>query len=185
MDNLTLISNTITALAWPVATIIIVILLQSEISRLLGRIKKIKHKDSEIDLAGEISDAAKSADKVLNSVATEKTPEQERIGRLAEDSPRGAILDSWLSVEEAMGEYAIRHGIENQNPHGSTYQRIQHIQFHNLDVTTLGHGVIEMLDKLRRIRNDAVHRTDADITSATAKDYAALAIRVKSKLEEA
>lgn len=185
MDNLTFISNSITALAWPIATIAIVILSRSEISNLIGRIKKIRHKGSEIDLADEISDVAKNADKVLSNIATEKTPEQERIGRLAEDSPRGAILDSWLSIDEAMGEYAIRHGIENHNTHSAAYQRIQSIQFYNLDVPTLGHGVIDMLEKLRRIRNDAVHRTDADITPAIAKDYAALAVRVKAKLEEA
>jgi hypothetical protein len=185
MDKLTFTSNLITALAWPVATTMIVILLRSEVSILLGRIKKIKHKDSEIDLAGEISDAAKSADKVLSESSADKTPEQERIGRLAEDSPRGAILDSWLSIEGAMGEYALRHGIESQNPHSPPYQRIQSIQLHNLDVATLGHGIIEMLDKLRRIRNDAVHRTDADITPVIAKEYAALAVRVKAKLEEA
>ncbi len=185
MDNLTFISNSITALAWPIATIVIVILLRSEVSSLLGRIKKIKHKDSEIDLADEVSDAVKSADKVLSKSAAEKTPEQERIGRLAEDSPRGAILDSWLSIEEAIAGYALRHGIENKNPHAPPYQQIQNIQLHNLDVATLGHGIIEMLDKLRRIRNDAVHRADADITPNTAKEYAALAIRVKAKLEEA
>jgi hypothetical protein len=185
MDNLTFISNSITALVWPIATVVIVILLRSEISSLLGRIKKIKHKDSEIDLAGEVSDVVKSADKILSKSLPERAPEQERIGRLAEDSPRGAILDSWLYIEEAMDEYARRHGIESQNPHSPPYQRIQSIQLHNLDVATLGHGIIEILDKLRRIRNDAVHRTDVDITTAIAKDYAALAVRVKARLEEA
>jgi hypothetical protein len=185
MDNLTFISNSITAVAWPVATIVIVILLRSEVASLLGRIKKIKHKGSEIDLAGEISDAAKSADKVLSEPSAEKTPEQERIGRLAEDSPRGAILDSWLSIEAAMSEYSLRHGIDAQNSKNPPYQRIQSIQLHNLDVPTLGHGIIDMLDKLRRIRNDAVHRTDADITPAIAKEYSTLAVRVKAKLEEA
>ena len=185
MDNITFISNLITSLVWPVATIVIVVLLRSEISSLLGRIKKIKHKDSEIDLASEISNVVKNADEVLSNTSADKTPEQERIGRLAEDSPRGAILDSWLSIEEAMGQYAMRHGIESQKLHSPPYQRIQSIQLRNLDVPTLGHGIIEMLDKLRRIRNDAVHRTDADITPAIAKDYAALAVRVKAKLEEA
>lgn len=185
MDNLTFISNLITALAWPAATIVIVVLLRGELASLLSRIKKIKHRDSEIDLAGEISEAAKDAEKVLNHAATEKTPEEERIGRLAEDSPRGAILDSWLSIEEAMSQYAMRHGIESETLHSPPHRRIQNIQLHNLDVPTLGHGIIEMLDKLRRIRNDAVHRTDADITPAVAKDYAALAVRVKAKLEEA
>ena len=185
MDNLTFISNLITALAWPTATIAIVVLLRSEVAALLGRIKRIKHKDSEIDLASEINDASRKADKLLSHAADKKTPEQERLDRLAEDSPRGAILDSWLSIEEAMSQYALRHGIESSNSHSPPYQRIQDIQMRNLDVPTLGHGIIDMLDKLRRIRNDAVHRTDADITTTVAKDYSALAVRVKAKLEEA
>ena len=153
--------------------------------RLAWTHKKIKHKGSEIDLAAEVNDATKSADELLVDSNSSNNSEKDRLWRLADDSPRGAILDSWLSVEGAMNQYTKRHGIHEQNHHSPPYQTIQNIQLRNLDVPTLGHGIIDMLDKLRRIRNDAVHRTDADITPTVARDYAELALRVRAKLEEA
>ena len=176
----------INSLAWPIAVVVIVVLLRKEVANLLARITKIRHKDSEIDLAREVEDAASSADKVLGGIAEPNSnPERERIKRLAEDSPRGAILDAWLSVEEAMSNYERRHGIEYAQSHAPPHHRVQSIKLSNLDSPTLGQGVLQMLDKLRRIRNDAVHTTDADITPETARDYATLAARVKAKLEEA
>lgn len=179
-------AEVIKALAWPLAVVIAVILLRTEVANLLGRIIKIKHKDSEIDLAREVQAAASSADKALGNVANSASSlEQDRIGRLADDSPRGAILDAWLSVEEAMTGYERRHGIEYANSHAPPHQRIQSIQWSNLDTPTLGQGLLQMLDKLRRIRNEAVHSTDSNITPDTAREYADLAARVKAKLEEA
>ena len=177
---------TINALAWPIAVVVIVILLRTEVANLLARITKIKHKDSEIDLAQEVEAAANSADKALGGVSeADSDSERARINRLAEDSPRGAILDAWLSVEEAMADYEKWHGIEHANSHAAPHRRIQSIQWKNMDTPTLGQGVLQMLDKLRRIRNDAVHSTDSDVTPETARNYAALAARVKAKLEEA
>jgi hypothetical protein len=176
----------INALAWPIAVVVIVILLRTEVGNLLARITKIKHKDSEIDLAQEVEAATNSADKALGRVAgAGSSSKRERINRLAEDSPRGAILDSWLSVEVAMTDYEKRHGIEHANSHAPAYHRVQSIQLNNLDTPTLGQGVLEMLNKLRQIKNDAVHSTDSDITPETARNYASLAARVKAKLEEA
>lgn len=176
----------VNSLAWPIAGVVIVVLLRNEVANLLARITKIKHKDSETDLAREVEAAASSADKALGGDSEFSLgSERERINRLAEDSLRGAILDAWLSVEEAMTDFERRHGIEHAKSHSPSYRRIQNIQWSNLDGPTLGQGVVQMLDKLRRIRNDAVHSTDSDITSETARDYAALAARVKVKLEEA
>ncbi|MGF2734483.1 hypothetical protein [Marinobacter sp. DUT-1] len=186
MDFLDFTAATIKALAWPIAVVVIVILLRAEVANLLARITKIKHKDSEIDLAQEVEAAAISADKALGAVTeADSDSERARINRLAEDSPRGAILDAWLSVEEAMTDYEKRHGIEYANSHTAPHHRIQSIQWNNLDTPALGQGVLQMLDKLRRIRNDAVHGTDSDVTPETARNYADLAARVKAKLEEA
>lgn len=186
MNLLDFFAAAIDSLAWPIAVIVIVILLRKQVTNLLARITKITHKDSEIDLARDVQVALSSADNALGRVSEAGSdPERERIYRLAADSPKGAILDAWLSVEEAMGDYERRHGIEQTDSHRPLYHRIQSIQWSNLDNPTLGQGVLQMLDKLRRIRNDAVHSTDSDITSDTARDYAVLAARVKSKLEEA
>ncbi len=53
------------------------------------------------------------------------------------------------------------------------------------DKSTLGQGLLLMLQKLRRIRNEAVHSSDAKITTETAREYAALVERVRAELEEA
>ncbi len=42
-----------------------------------------------------------------------------------------------------------------------------------------------MLERLRQLRNDAVHLADAEITTDVAREYTALADRVKKRLEEA
>ncbi|MDO6442078.1 hypothetical protein [Marinobacter sp. 2_MG-2023] len=186
MEPLEFTAEVIKALAWPSAVVIAVVILRTEVANLLGRITKIKHKDSEIDLAQEVQAAANSADKVLgNSAKVGLDSEQGRASRLAEDSPRGAILDAWLSVEEAMTGYEKRHGIEYATSHAPPHQRIQSIQWSDLDKSSLGQGVLQMLQKLRRIRNEAVHSSDAEITSETAREYASLAARVRAKLEEA
>lgn len=186
MEPLEFTAEVIKALAWPSAVVIALVLLRTEVANLLGRITKIKHKDSEIDLAQEVQAAANSADKVLGSSAkVGLDSEQGRASRLAEDSPRGAILDAWLSVEEAMTGYEKRHGIEYANSHAPPHQRIQSIQWSDLDKSSLGQGLLQMLQKLRRIRNEAVHSSDAKITTETAREYASLAARVRAKLEEA
>lgn len=186
MEPLEFTAEVIKALAWPSALVIAVVLLRTEVANLLGRITKIKHKDSEIDLAEEVQAAANSADKVLgNSAKVGLDSEQGRASRLAEDSPRGAILDAWLSVEEAMAGYEKRHGIEYATSYAPPYQRIQSIQWSDLDKSSLGQGILQMLQNLRRIRNEAVHSSDAKITSETAREYAGLAARVRAKLEEA
>lgn len=183
MDILTFLSSIINSLAWPIVTIAIVFILKKEISELLGRIKKIKHKESEIDLAFEINSAIKDANEVLKIPHVDQSQNQERIQRLAEDSPRGAILDSWLTIEDAMQNYSDRYEIKNTSQFGP-YEMIRNIRMHNLELNNLGEGVFEMLSKLRILRNDAIHRTDAEITPEVAKDYANLAERVRVILEE-
>lgn len=185
MTYLEFFSNIISAMAWPLSAIAIVLILRGEISSLLSRVKRIRHKDSEIDLAAEVIEAKKSADEIPELLEKSLAPEQSRMDRLAEDSPRGAILDAWLVVDEAMTNYGKRYGINNANNNVPPFRKIENIRMVNLDSGNLGNGVIEMLDRLRRIRNDAVHKTDSEITSETARDYAALAARVTAKLEEA
>ena len=185
MSYLEFISEAVTALAWPIATVVVVLIMRSDIASLLARIKNIKHKGSEIDLAQEVVEAKLSADKIPDFGEKKAEIEQVRIERLAKDSPRGAILDAWLSVDEAMINYSKRYGIDGANCNVPPYIKIDNIRTVNLDHSTLGNGIIEMLDKLRRIRDDVVHKTDAEITPKTAIEYASLAARVKAKLEEA
>lgn len=182
MDVLTFIARLADALAWPSAVVISVAMLRSEISGLMRRIRKIKHKESEVDLAEGVETAKEEASHIPDFGSPSGESGSDRLLKLAEYSPRGAILDAWLGVEEAMEEYASRHGLEAAQ---TTGQRIEQIEMHDLDGPHLGKGITEMLRRIGRLRNNAVQRTDMDITEAVARDYVFLAERVKRKLEEA
>jgi hypothetical protein len=182
MDGLTFVARLVDALAWPSAVVISAAMLRPELVRLIRRVQKIKHKESEVDLAAGVETAKEEANRIPEFSVSPSGTETNRLLRLAEDGPRGAILDAWLGVEEAMDTYAQRHGLEVAQRNS---KRIEQIEMHDLDGPYLGKGITEMLHRLRELRNNAVHRTDMDITEPVARDYVSLAQRVKRKLEEA
>ena len=55
MDSYTLISNTISNLAWPITVIVLCVVLKTPVSNLLARLSKARHKDTELnfDTAGQ------------------------------------------------------------------------------------------------------------------------------------
>jgi len=65
MDWLTFISNTIKAISWPTAVIILVIILRRPLVRLLLLLRRLKYKDLELDFGErleELEDQAEKAD---------------------------------------------------------------------------------------------------------------------------
>ncbi|KXJ52862.1 MAG: hypothetical protein AXW15_03440 [Neptuniibacter sp. Phe_28] len=141
MDILEFCIAIITSIAWPAATVIIVLLLKNEFSALLARVRQIRHKDSEIILQEGVEQAVAQADKT-GLPRLEANPDKERLYRLAADSPRGAILDTWLEVEEGMKTYCKRKRIDANVR--SPLQLIQSIQIHDLDYGHIGEGAINI-----------------------------------------
>jgi hypothetical protein len=182
MDSLTFVSSLISSLAWPSVIVALVLVFRTEISRLLPRIKRVKHGESQVDFEEDVKVAVDFAEKDVSLPAVKPGLDQQRLYLLAEQSPRGAILDAWLQVEAALRSYASQQGIESMN---SPIQIIRAIEIHSLDGNSIGKGLINMLERLRQLRNDAVHLADAEITTDVAREYTALADRVKKRLEEA
>jgi len=178
MDIITLISKLVESLAWPVATCVLVFMLRADLGKALGNIRKLKHKDTEIDFGKEIRDASTAAAKAgeLNSIDISS----DSFDELALIFPRGAVIESWLNVEKSLQEFAHRHGIEvdSKKPF-----RVQNVIWHNLDYGALGKGTIEILERLRRLRNEAVHLQDSNISHESAREYQSLSKRVIQAIE--
>ncbi len=180
MDTFTLISKLVENLAWPVSICILVFMLKADIGKTLNNIRKLKHKDTEIDFGKELKDTAIVASQTVG------LPESDSFdygsSELALLSPRGAVIESWLSVEKELHKFALRHGIEvdPKKPF-----RIQDIKMHNLDYNALGKGTITILESLRRLRNEAVHLQDSNISPESAKEYQLLSKRVIQALQQA
>ncbi|MCW8965067.1 MAG: hypothetical protein OQK82_00055 [Candidatus Pacearchaeota archaeon] len=169
------------SISWPVAAIVISFVLRKELGNLLSKIKKIRHNETEVEFKEEIEVAKKEASKSLPESKPTKI-ERSRSVQLAELSPRGAIIEAWLNVEAALKEYAKRHGAQIDENKPFT---IRALHFHSLDYNNVGKGVLNMLERLRRLRNDAVHLTDSEIETESAVEYIELANRVIYRIEEA
>jgi len=181
MDLLSFISKTVESLAWPVSVVIIVVFLRKEMGNLISKITRIRHNDTEVEFKHELAAAKKEAERALPE-SQPKLPLPSHTEKLAELSPRGAIIEAWLKIEEALLKYASRHGIEvNKNQ----VFRVRDLEFHSLDYGGIGKGLLEMLERLRRTRNEAVHLSDLQIEKISALEYAEMASRVVHRLEEA
>lgn len=181
MDWLTFISNLVESLAWPTAVVIIAIVLREEVGRLLSKISRIRHNDTEVEFRNELAAAKKEAEKTLPNYKS-TILNMRQTSELARLSPRGAIIESWLKIEEALLKYAKRHGIQVNKNKPFT---IRELHFHTLDYGNVGKGVFEMLERLRRTRNEAVHLSDAQIEEELAAEYVELANRVIQRIDEA
>lgn len=158
--------------SWPVATIVVVILLRKDFGRLVATISQIKHKDTEINFNEQVEQISGAENTEADGVSRSKTV-------LAKQSPRGAVLDSWLRIEESMNDYAKRH--DSEHIPSSTFNSLTFY----LMKENIGKGTADMLDKLHGLKNRAVHLKDEDIDSETAIEFEKLANRVISKIEEA
>ncbi len=178
MDTFTFITKMTEYLAWPIAVCILTFLIKDDIGKALANIRRVKHKGMEIDFGKELKEASQVASQ--SSELIQNKDEDNKSNELATLSPRGAIIESWLKVEKSLQEFAKRHNI---NIDKQTPFRIKNILWHNLDYDVLGKGTIEMLERLRHLRNEAVHLQDSNINSEDAIEYRSLAMRVVHKIE--
>ena len=181
MDSLTFTSNLIDSLAWPVSIAFIVWLLRSRIGETLGKITKVKHKDTEIAFSESVADAQRVATKEIEEGNDDSG--QVTDSELSEYSPRGAVIEAWLRVESAIKDYARRHDqpIHQKSP----LKILQELNFVGIDHgARLSKGLMQMLGKLRTGRNAAVHLSDSKIDPEDSKEYVKLAERVIQRIEE-
>ncbi|MED5601572.1 MAG: hypothetical protein V7667_03810 [Alloalcanivorax venustensis] len=168
------------SLVWPAAVVTCVVLLRNDISSLIRKIRRLKHKDTELDFERGLYEAIESA--ASQDELSAPVDKDDGSSELARLSPRGAIIESWLHVERSLKDYAERNGLEidERKPF-----RLGRGFMQSLDYERLGKGVIETLRKLRVLRNEAVHLKDADLDYEDAEKYQQLSRRVIKVIDNA
>jgi len=170
----------IKAIAWPASIIWLGYIFRNEVRQLLGRVSSFKYKDVEANFEKDLSEAENSA-KTLETTNTERSEEtlsqQDQLLRIAEVSPRAAIVEAWTLIETA----AIRSGLV----HGTAMKRTSPKMI--LEVLSnsgkLSSESILLIENLRRIRNRATHMPDFAITQSEAERYLGLAVQSSSIIE--
>jgi len=169
MDIYIFIATIIGSLAWPIASVIIVIILKKPISKLLQSIKKLKYKDAEFDFGKEIV-------KISEGKEPLNTPLSYKSAELAELSPKGAVLEAWLSLEQTM--------IDALGPKATPKDAFSMAQGLRIN-GKLSSSSYERLQRLRKLRNIVVHIPEHELTTDEAESFIRLVNDLRLEINNA
>lgn len=177
MDWLTFIVELVKALAWPLAVLLVFVVIRRPLLGLFPSLVRLKYKDLEFDFGRRLEETAAE-------VATLPAPQHgalpeatdDRLLRLAESSPRAAILEAWIKLESAAMEAARKRRIDI--PTNILRTPLELINFLEEE------GIIDarqatIFNELRGLRNSAAHALSFEPSTAAAIEY----VRLAGKLE--
>lgn len=184
MDWLQFVASVVGSLAWPATVIGGFFILKNPLSMLFPFVERFRYKDFELEFRKSLQDLAeKSRDEPPFPVA-EPLPaasSRDKLYSLAEISPRSAILEAWLLVETAAAETIQKRSLSPaEKASGLAPLRIGDILRRG---GVLGPAQMEIFNRLRELRNKAVHIGDSTFHLQEVKEYIDLASSLASRIE--
>lgn len=188
MDLLQFSAALVSALAWPLTVLVALSIFRAPIARLLSNVRRVKGVGLELDVSSEIRQLEFEVKEVRpnildrlqgpntgTAVAQGRTELHEQIAALAELSPGAAISFAWTRLERRLRQYL------DQVPEykgKAAFLSTRVVMDSLLDRGMIDQGLYKILDRLRDIRNHAVHAaSDSQEPSLSdAEDYAQLAV---------
>jgi hypothetical protein len=170
------IGQSLASFAWPVAVFCIFLALRKELILLLPLLR-FKYKDLEASFRlDEAEEEAEKLPEVPQEDLVPPTPEEKsKFERLADISPRAAILEMRAEIDEALRDLAQASAV---NPNASAVMLIRKLRDGNwIDPQTSA-----LLDDLRVVGNNAAHRADFQVAKEDALRFRRLADRAIQQL---
>ncbi len=180
MDGLTFTSELVKALAWPVATVTIVVFLRRPMGRLLVLLKRVKYGDVEAEFGDGVKEATKEAEEVLAIVEDTKTEPtiSDRLAGLLALSPNAAVLDAWREVEKTARAMIRRKGVNPPPPSAKPLLIRDFLAKNHM----LAPEEQKIFDRLRQLRNVAAHAAGREVNCDDAEAYLSLALGMIDRL---
>lgn len=182
MTWLAFIAELVKALAWPVATLVIIIILRKPLLALLPLLTKFKWKDFEFEFGKQIAEAqAEASTKLPPTTQTAKASlAAGPLHALVQTSPRAAVLEAWIQVDSAARAAVARHELPQPvQAYVSTPKLVSVLQSAKLIAPEQAGLVYD----LRALRNQAAHAPDFALTNEAAQNYVELAGRLVDYLD--
>jgi len=173
------ISKLLASIAWPVSAVLIAYFFREELRKLFERLESLKYKDAEAKFNQQLKEAEKAAEPVKQRVpegwekATGRAmfTQYEQFRRIAEVSPRAAILEAWIDVEVAIYAAAKKAGLEVKGPSNS-YSLARNL----VSLGKIPDDILPFFEQLRRLRNNAAHLPDFVLDESEANKYLDLSL---------
>lgn len=103
-------------IAWPVTIVWVAYLFKGELRALLNRISHFRYKDMEVKLELDEAEAkAKTIEQTISfplNADPEIDSKLQQLRRIAEVSPRAAIMEAWILVEDAAARSGFIQGAD-------------------------------------------------------------------------
>ena len=170
MDVYTFLADLVKALAWPIVVIVIVFMLRKPLAGLIPLLQRLKFKDLELEFGQKIERVraeARSELPIEHPSPGLPADAQDRILKLAEVSPRSAVIDAWRELEQRLIETA------NAIPEFRDSRRKSPLDaIHILEGSKrLSPRVASLIEDLRSLRNRAAHAPEFALSSESAQEY--------------
>jgi hypothetical protein len=179
MNGLGFIASVIRSLAWPVVLLVIFLVIRKPITALLPFLQRLKFKEMEVEFSKGVKEVSAQVDQELPHVSTEAVPrELGPVARLAEVSPRAAVLEAWRTVEAAALDAARRLQVESFTNQTLTFEALRKLD----KDARIDPSVATLLRELRSLRNAAAHAPEFSLSMEAAIEYAASCARVAAYL---
>lgn len=174
------VADLVSALAWPLAFVWFVQKYGNDVKELILRLSKVKLGNAE----AEFTLGLKAAEELANGTplveASKDLPEEgvefskrmAQLERIADVSPRAAIMESWLLIEEAAGKAGF--------VQGASVPRINPLLFIEWLVKEgkVDKSTAILVDRMRKLRNKASHLRDFELTKDEAERYLKIAVQI-------
>lgn len=172
-----LLVNFLVGIAWPVAMVWIACLFKGELRSLLHRMSQLKYKDVEAKFEIGLAEAEAKVSSIEHAAPQlprrpEITSKLESLRRIADVSPRAAIMEAWVLVEDAAGRSGFIQGASI--PRVKPYLFVEEL----VRLGKLPQGSDSVLDQMRKLRNQAAHLPDFSLNQDEADRYLQLAARM-------
>jgi hypothetical protein len=183
MDILTFLAEVIKAAAWPVVVLGLVAVLRKPLLDLIPSLQRFKYKDFAVEFGKRLDEVAKDVAEALPRAAAPKAlqpPKPER-HKIVGASPRATILEAWLEVERAAVNTSRQLSLALKGvPARSPSQALRAV----IESERLPRGMVSLVERMRALRNEAVHYPDFVLAPEAADEYAITALDLAIAIEE-
>jgi hypothetical protein len=175
VSGLAFIASLVNSLAWPASVVVVVTVLRRPIGAALNRgIRRLRAGPVEVEFDQELAEVRQelrqSPELAAAEVPAKDASLSEELARLAEVSPRAAVLEAFARIETRLVEVIEEAGAQPASAvGGQALARLAHRQGLISDET------LSAVDGLSVLRNLAAHNPNDDIGVSRARDYIALA----------
>ena len=179
-------ASIIGSLAWPATIIIVILIFKQQLLAAVPWLRELEVGSVKVKFAEELAKATDAAEAIPapNAPAAIPPPITDNDLLLAEHAPIGLVLQSWMNVENAINDAAVRHSLVSTlrgTPRPTpTYRLINDLQ----ERGAISTATAKTLSYLRDLRNQVAHRRGV-IDSEQALEYARLAKKVMDALNDA